>query len=142
MEFKYEEAKRKFTPGNYRFCVIDAKDSVSKAGNEMKVIDCQISGTEIKVKYFFVAGDSLNQRLSRFYDSCPEIKEGDLNCVNWVGAIGAAKFGYDDNGYIKLWHFIPYKEQADLPAYEGKKVERQEVSNLDDGLEEMDSLPF
>lgn len=142
MEFSYQKNTHKdFEPGNYRFCIVSAVDQVSKSGKEMKVIEVKIDPVERPIKYFFVEGEYLNDKLSRFFDSCPEIREGNLNCIEWVGAMGAAKFDYDSNGYKVLKWFIPIDKQDNLPPYEGAKVEKQEVTNLEElGADE--ELPF
>ena len=78
--------------------------------------------------------------MTSFFDAFPTIKEGNFNFLEWVGAIGAAIFNMDDNGYLVLRRFINPKQAEDLPEFEGETPEQQTVTRLEE--DDSGDLPF
>ena len=52
--------------------------------------------------------------MTNFFDSV-NIDEGDFNLPGWVGAVGAARFKEDDQGYLKVSYFIDKKALRSYP---------------------------
>ena len=128
--------------GKLRCVIVDAEEDVSKSsGKPMIIVNLRPSGTNFKVKSYIVKNENFNRNMTVFFDSFPEIREGDFNFLSWVGAEGAANFGEDDQGYLKVKWFLTPAQAASLPPFEGDKPERQEITSLDDGDDE-DGLPF
>ena len=128
--------------GKLRCVIVDAEEGVSKSsGKPMIIVTVRPSGTNFKVKSWIVKNENFNRNMTVFFDSFPEIREGDFNFLAWVGAEGAANFGEDDQGYLKVKWFLTPMQAANLPPFEGEKPERQEITSLDDGDDE-DGLPF
>ena len=76
-----------------------------------------------------------------FFDSFPEIQDGDFEFLHWVGCEGAANFVEDENGYTKIRWFIEAPKAKDLPPFEGTKPDKIEVNNDFSDINE-DDLPF
>ena len=131
--YQREERQMDALKGKYRCVIVDVEETVSKSsGNPMIVITVRPSGTTFKVKTYLVKNDKFNQNATAFFDSFPEIKEGTFNFVEWVGCVGAADFGEDENGYTKLKRFISASRAEGLPPFEGEKPERQTVTQLEE----------
>lgn len=112
--YTYKEPQRA-TPGNYRCIIIGAEQKISKSGKNMLQITVRPSGTALNVNTYIVDGDYFDDNLSRFLDAFPALKEG-LNideCFTWRGQLGAARFGTDDNGYLRVSSWMtPEKAEA------------------------------
>lgn len=142
----WDDYKREETPkaqaGDYRCAVVDVEETTSKtSGNPMIVITVQPNGMNAKVKNYIVKNEYYNRNMTSFFDAFPDIGEGNFNFLEWIGAVGAAKFGLDENGYLTVKWFLTPKQAEKLPEWVGEKPERQTVSSLkdEDGL---DDLPF
>lgn len=145
----YEENQ----PGNYRCIILNAEQGVSKtSGNRMLIISLRPSGTRATVKTYIVDNDRFDDNFSQFLDAFPMLKNNPSvdNCFAWRGAIGAAKFNVNDNGYFEVKRFIPAEKTANYPDFEWKARddEAQEMPVLqeftelsdDDGAD--DDIPF
>lgn len=131
--------------GRHRCVIVDVEDTVTKSsGLPMIVVTVRPSGTKFKVKSYIVKNDYFNRNMTSFFDSFPEIEDGNFNFVEWIGCEGAAEFDEDDQGYTKLKWFISPNKAADLPPFEGEKPERQSVTKLEEqeGSGEDDDLPW
>ena len=140
MNWNYEREERPSNDqfvGKHRCVIVDVEETTSKSsGLPMIVITVRPSGSSFKVKTYLVQNDKFNQNATTFFDSFPEIPDGDFNFPTWIGAEGAADFGLDDSGYLKVKWFISSDRAANLPPFEGKKPERQTITNI---AEEPDS---
>lgn len=142
-DWNYQREESTHTPktGRMRCIIVGAEEAVSKtSGKPMIIVTVTPSNSTAKVKNYIVKNDYFNKNMTQFFDAFPDIQEGNFNLVEWVGAVGAADFGLDDNGYLKVKWFIGAKSAETLPPFEGEKIERQEVTSLDDV--EDDGLPF
>lgn len=142
-DYQREEVQR-LTPGNHRVVITNAEETISKSsGNPMIVIEVQPNGGNIKIKNYLVKNEHFNRNATSFFDSFPEIKEGDFNTLGWIGAVGAAKLAEDENGYLKVRWFLSAKQAEKLPPWQGEVPERNTIQN---GFEEVDDgendLPF
>lgn len=131
--------------GDHRFEVIAAEEKVSQSGKNMVVVTLKLNGYDTNVKDYFVEGEWLNRKLTQWFDST-NINEGDMNLLGWKGAVGAARFKEDENGYLKVSYYIDKKRAEKLPAWQGEMPERQTVTTLSDAKFEdvtnEDDLPF
>lgn len=141
--YKREDHQMDALKGKVRCVITDVEEAVSKSsGLPMIVITVRPSGTKFKVKTYIVKNDNFNRNMTTFFDSFPEIEEGTFNFVEWVGCVGAADFGEDENGYTRLKWFIPASKAESLPPFEGEKPERQTVAKLEEVEEDDDDFPF
>lgn len=139
--YKREERSR-LTPGDYRVAITDVEETTSRNGNPMLVVTVQPNGSEIHIKHYLVKNEYFNRNLTDLLDSFGLGENFDT--LTWVGAVGAAKLVEDENGYLKVRYFLSPERAEKLPPWQGKEPERQEVSSLGDGFEELDKddLPF
>lgn len=140
-----EEGGSKLEPGDYRCEVVDVEEKMSKtSGKPMIVITVKINNSPIKVKSYIVKNEYFNRNITSFFDSFG-INRGDFNFLGWFGAVGAAKFDEDENGYLKVKWFLSPKQAENLPAWVGPVPERQTVTTIGGGFEEAEDdpdLPF
>ena len=142
----WDDYKREETPkaqaGDYRCVIIGAEESVSKtSGLPMIVVTVQPNGLTAKVKTYLVRNSYFNRNATQFFDAFPSIGEGNFNFLEWIGAVGAAKFGLDENGYLTVKWFLTPKQAEKLPEWAGEKPERQTVTELAE-IDGNDDLPF
>lgn len=125
-EFKREEQQFQTIPeGNYRIRVKSAEKAVSKSGNDMLVLQFEVSGTN-RVLYHYIVfmadrPEITNRMLTQFYDSFSSIQEGDFNLQNWIGKVGAGHIKHEEyQGQTreKISYFLKAEKQADLPAWQ------------------------
>lgn len=139
-DYRPEEAP-KTEPGDYRCEVVDVEDTTSKSsGRPMLVITVKINGTNIKVKQYVVKNEYFNRNITEFFDSFG-IERGDFNILGWIGAVGAAKFVEDENGYLKVRWFLSPDKAEKLPEWVGKTPERQTVTTFTEEMSD-EELPF
>ena len=136
------EERARLTPGDYRVAITNVEETVSRSGNPMLVVTVQPNGSEIHIKHYLVKNEYFNRNLTDLLDSFGLGENFDT--LTWVGAVGAAKLAEDENGYLKVRFFLSPERAEKLPPWQGKEPERQEVSSLGDGFEELDEddLPF
>lgn len=128
--------------GDYRVAIIGAEEGRTKTTNKpMITITLQPSGSTIKIKYFAVQGtEFFNKNMTEFFDSFG-IERGNFNFPTWIGAMGGARLGADEQGYTKIKWFLKPIQTAKLPDWVGEKPERQTVTEI--GAEDTDNdLPF
>lgn len=148
MDWNYsrDDAPREVKKGIQRCCILNVEESVSKkSGLPMIVITVQPSGSKAKVNYYIVHNDHFNRNMTEFFDAFPTIKEGNMNFLEWIGAVGAADFGTDDKGYLRVRWFVKPEKAANLPPYEGNKPEQQTVTTIGDDMDAVvdeSGLPF
>ena len=139
-EEREEQAK---VTGRLRCVITDVEETESKSsGLPMIVVSVRPSGTVFKVKQYIVKNEYFNRNMTSFFDSFPEIGDGNFNFIEWIGCEGAAMFDLDDRGYMKIKYWISADRAALLPEFEGEKPERQTVSKLEEDDNPEDGLPF
>ena len=139
-EEREESAK---VTGRLRCVITDVEETESKtSGLPMIVITVRPSGTVFKVRSYLVHNDKFNRNATQFFDAFPEIHDGDFNFLSWIGAEGAAEFGLDEKGYMKVKWWIDAVKASDLPPFEGEKPEKMEVTTLEDAEDDESDLPF
>jgi hypothetical protein len=138
-DYRPEETARAIV-GKARCVIVDAEESVSKtSGNPMIIVTVIPNGYKIKVKNYIVKNQYFNRNITSFFDSFG-IERGDFNMLGWIGAMGAAEFGEDDQGYTKITWWIKPEQARELPVWEGELPERQTVTDFKE-LEPDDVLP-
>lgn len=124
-EFKREEAKFDVIPeGRYRIRVREADKAVSKNGNDMLVLQFDVSG-ETRTLYHYITflddkPEITNRNLTQFFDSFAGIPEGDFNMRNWIGKTGACMIkheSYNGSDRERISYFIHKDKQNDLPPW-------------------------
>lgn len=143
--YKREEGHAsKNVEGNLRCVITAVEEQKSKTGKDMIVVSVQPSGAEFSVKHYIVKNDYFNRNMTVFFDSFPEIQDGDFEFLHWIGCEGAAKFFIEEVGdkkYTKIRWFIEAPKAKDLPPFEGTKPDKIEVNNDFSDINE-DDLPF
>lgn len=138
-DFKREE-NTNMAAGDHRFEVVSAEEKTSKSGKRMIVVGLKPNGASFTVNDYFVEGEYFNRKATSFFDSTG-VAEGDFNLITWVGAVGAARFKEDENGYLKVAYYLDQKRAEKLPAWVGKAPERQTVTEFE-VVGGDDDLPF
>lgn len=130
--------------GKLRCVIVDVEETTSKSsGLPMIVVSVRPSGTNFKVKNYLVKNEYFNRNAGQFFDAFPEIADGDFNFISWIGAMGAANFVEDDNGYLKVRNWVYPRQAESLPEFVGERPPRQEITSLEDeGEDEDPDLPW
>jgi hypothetical protein len=135
------EEKSNTGAGDHRFEVVSAEEKNSKTGKRMIVIGLKPNGAAFTVNDYIVKNEYFNRNMTSFFDAT-NIEEGNFNLLTWVGAMGAARFKEDENGFLKRAYYLDPKRAEKLPAWVGPVPERQTVTSIS-GMEEVDDeLPF
>ena len=124
-QFKREEQKFELLPeGIYRIRVKGAEKAVSRNGNDMLVLQFEVSGSNTTLYHYITFMDNkpeiTNRMLTQFFDSFKDIPEGDFNMQNWIGKVGACRVKheeYNGNTSAKLSYFIHADRQSELPPW-------------------------
>jgi hypothetical protein len=125
--------------GDHRFEVVSAEEKVSKSGKNMIVVSLKPNGASFTVNDYIVEGEYFNRKMTQFFDSTG-IEEGNFNLLTWVGAVGAARFKEDENGYLKVQYYLDPKRAEKLPPWVGDMPQRQTVTTLGGDLEGAEPL--
>lgn len=119
--------------GKHRIRVKSAEKAVSKSGNDMLVLQFDISGYNSTLYHYitFMADkpEITNRMLTQFFDSFKDIPEGEFDTSKWIGKVGACQVKHEEyNGNVnaKIHYFIHKDKQGDLPAW-------QEPASIDGG---------
>lgn len=124
-DYKREERKFEALPeGKYRVRIREADKAISKKGNDMLVLQLNVSGSAKVLYHYIVFMDDrpeiTNQKLTEFFDSFKDIPEGDFNMNNWIGKVGACVIKHEEyNGEQRerISYFIRADKQGDLPPW-------------------------
>ena len=128
--------------GDRRFEVVSADEKETRETHKrMIVVGLKINGATFTVSDYFVEGDYFNKKVTQFFDSTG-IEGGNFDLITWVGAVGAARFKEDVNGYLKVQYYLDPKRAANIPAWEGELPKRQTVTTLESDEPKDDDLPF
>lgn len=144
-DYRREENERPSNiTGKMRCVIVGAEEKTSKAGNPMIEIKVRPSGCKFSVTTWLVKNEKFNRNATQFFDAFPEIQDGDFNLLSWIGAEGAADFGEDEKGYLKVKWWVDAVKAQSLPPFEGEKPERQTITSLTDEepYDDDDDLPF
>lgn len=155
MAWQFKREERHFDPipeGKYRIRVRSAEKAVSKSGNDMLVLQFDVSGqTSILYHYIVFLDDKpqiTNRMLTQFFDSFKDIPEGDFNMKSWIGKVGACTIKheeYNGNMTAKLGYFIEADKQNDLPPWKEMNAQSATERIPDDftSVSEVDvDIPF
>lgn len=137
--------------GEHRIRIKSAEKAVSKSGNDMLILQFDVSGYESNLYHYIVflvdKPQITNRNLTQFFDSFKDIPEGEFDTSKWIGKVGACRVKHEDyNGRpsAKIHYFIHSKKQDNLPPWkEPDGIERDEngFMNVDDATISED-LPF
>lgn len=133
------EESTNIAAGDHRFEVVSAEEKVSKSGKNMIVVSLKPNGAHFTVNDYIVEGEYFNRKMTQFFDSTG-IEEGNFNLLTWVGAVGAARFKEDENGYLKVQYYLDPKRAEKLPPWVGEMPQRQTVTTLGGDLEGAEPL--
>lgn len=127
-QFKREESSNFTTnvpEGNHRIRVKSAEKAVSKSGNDMLVLQFDVSGYNATLYHYIIfmadKPEITNRMLTQFFDSFKDIPEGEFDTSKWIGKVGACRVKheeYNGNTNAKISYFIKADKQADLPAWQ------------------------
>lgn len=148
--YKREESEgfKPIPEGIHRIRVKSAEKAVSKSGNDMLVLQFEVSGYNSTLYHYIVFMEDkpeiTNRNLTQFFDSFKDIPEGEFDTQKWIGKGGACQVKHEEyNGKIqaRLHYFISEDKQADLPQWKEPKKDAEDkpytVSDAD-----IDDLPF
>ena len=127
MAWDYQREEQHFEPlpeGKYRIRVRSVEKAMSSKGNDMLVFQFDVSGSNKVIYYYLVfmsdRPEITNGKLTQFFDSFKDIKDGDFNTANWVGKVGACMIKHEDYQGEKrerISYFIKADKQNDLPPW-------------------------
>ena len=114
--------------GSHRIRIKAADKTVSKSGNDMLVLQFDVSGhNEVIYHYIVFLQDHpeiTNRNLTQFFDAFEAFKDLNDNEImdmsRWIGKVGACVVKHEEyNGTInaKVDRFIPWQKQEGLPAW-------------------------
>lgn len=150
-DFKREESNNFVTrvpEGKHRIRVKSAEKAVSKNGNNMLALQFDVSGYDATLYHYIVfmqdRPEITNRMLTQFFDSFPEINEGELDCATWINKAGACVVKHEEyNGNVspKISYFISADKQGDLPPWDSTRPHDSDFVNIPDGILE-EEMPF
>lgn len=127
MAWDYQREEQHFEPlpeGRYRIRVRSVEKAMSSKGNDMLVFQFDVSGSNKVIYYYLVfmadRPEITNGKLTQFFDSFKDIKDGDFNTAHWVGKVGACMIKHEDYQGEKrerISYFIKADKQGDLPPW-------------------------
>lgn len=156
MAWNYQREETQFAPlpeGKYRIRIKDADKAISKNGNDMLVLQFEVSGSQ-RILYHYIVfmvdkPEITNRMLTQFFDSFKDIPDGDFNMRNWIGKVGACKIKHDDyQGQTRerISYFISADKQGDLPMWKNPDGKTEPVADENGFYQvpegEDDGLPF
>lgn len=144
-DFKREEQKFEVLPeGKYRVRVKSAEKAISKNGNDMLVLQFEVSGSKTILYHYIVflndRPEITNRMLTQFFDSFKDIPEGDFNMQNWIGKVGAVAVKHDEyngNTTARISYFIHQDKQDELPNWVEPEASPEGFMDAKDG-----DMPF
>lgn len=149
-EFKREEQHFEVLPeGKYRIRVKSADKAISSKGNDMLVLQFDVSGSKQVLYHYITFLDNrpeiTNRMLTQFFDSFKDIPEGDFNMSNWIGKVGACVVKHDEyngNATARISYFIKADKQDDLPAWQEPGGAKTDADGFMDVGDIGDDYPF
>ena len=120
-DYKRESSFAQLPEGRYRIRIKSADKAISKSGNDMLVLQFEVSGSrQILYHYITFLNDRpeiTNRMLTQFFDAFKDIEDGDFNMAKWIGKVGACQVKHDEQGSAKIQYFLRERQQADLPPW-------------------------
>lgn len=146
-DFKREERKFEAIPeGRYRIRIKSAEKAMSKNGNDMLVLQFDVSGYNSTLYHYIVfmndRPEITNRMLTQFFDSFKDIPEGDFDTSHWIGKVGACQIKheeYNGNEQAKIHYFISADKQDDIAPWKEPEKSKGGVGAPDDSPSE---IPF
>lgn len=139
--------------GKHRIRIKSAEKAVSKSGNDMLVLQFEVSGYNATLYHYITfmndKPEITNRMLTQFFDAFEGIDDGDFVMEHWIGKVGACTVKHEEyNGNVnaKLHYFIKADKQADLPPWQepsnsnGSMSDADGFLNVPDGV--IEELPF
>lgn len=128
MDWNFKREESIFAPlpeGRYRIRVKDVEKARSRNGNDMLVIQFNVSGS-MKILYHYIVfmperPEMTNRMLTQFFDSFKDIAMGDFELSHWIGKVGACMIRHEEyNGEKRerISYFISADKQDDLPPWQ------------------------
>jgi len=128
MAWSYQREETSFAPlpeGKYRIRVKAVEKAVSQNENDMLVFQFDVSGSNKVLFYYLVflndKPEITNGKLTQFFDSFKDIKDGDFNIANWIGKTGACMIKHEDyqgEPRERISYFIKADKQDSLPPWQ------------------------
>ena len=128
MAWNYQREEQHFEPlpeGRYRIRIKAVQKAQSSKGNDMLVLQFDVSGSAKTLYYYIVfmpdKPEITNGKLTQFFDSFKDIKDGDFDILNWVGKVGACMIKhelYNGEKRERISYFIKADKQKDLPPWQ------------------------
>lgn len=123
-QYQREESNFEQVPeGKHRIRVKSVEAQKSKAGNDMLVLQFDVSGIDV-ILYHYITflsdkPEITNRMLTQFFDSFKDIPDGNFKFANWIGKVGACVVAKDKNdpNKTRLSYFIKADKQGDLPPW-------------------------
>lgn len=110
--------------GKHRIRIKSAEKAVSKSGNDMLVLQFEVSGYNATIYHYITfmpdKPEITNRNLTQFFDAFKDIPDGDFDTSHWIGKVGATTVKheeYNGNTNAKIGYFISADKQSDLPAW-------------------------
>lgn len=148
--WNYQREESEFKPipeGKHRIRIKSADKAVSKSGNDMLVLQFEVSGYNSTLYHYIVfmqnKPEITNRMLTQFFDSFKDISDGEFDTSKWIGKVGACQVKheeYNDKVTAKLHYFIRADRQADLPPWKEPEVKENSAPIID--VDVSDDLPF
>ena len=148
--YKREESKgfdTQIPEGKHRIRIKNAEKAVSKSGNDMLVLQFEVSRYKGLIYHYIVfmqdKPEITNRNLTQFFDSFKDIGEGEFDTAKWIGKCGACTVKHEDyngNTKAKIGYFIPADKQSELPAWQDADEAKSAVVSVPAVDEE--ELPF
>lgn len=128
MAWSYKREEQSFAPlpeGKYRIRIKSVEKAMSQKGNDMLVFQFEVSGSNKILFYYLVfmndRPEITNGKLTQFFDSFKDIKDGDFDILNWVGKVGACMVKHEDyqgEPRERISYFIKADKQDSLPPWQ------------------------
>lgn len=128
MAWNYQREETSFEPlpeGKYRIRIKGVEKAVSQNGNDMLVFQFDVSGSNKTLFYYLVfmndRPEITNGKLTQFFDSFKDIKDGDFEILNWIGKVGACMIKhevYNGEKRERISYFIKADKQDSLPPWQ------------------------
>lgn len=148
--WNYQREESEFKPipeGKHRIRIKSADKAVSKSGNDMLVLQFEVSGYNSTLYHYIVfmqdKPEITNRMLTQFFDSFKDIPDGEFDTSKWIGKVGACQIKheeYNDKVTAKLHYFIRADRQADLPPWKEPESKENPAPIID--VDVSGDLPF
>lgn len=158
MSWEYKREEQTFKPipeGAHRIRIKSAEKAQSKSGNDMLVLQFDVSGYNSTLYHYITFLTSnpeiTNRMLTSFFDSFKDIPDGEFDTSKWIGKVGACQVKHEDyngNTNAKIHYFIKADKQDDLPPWKesGNSASAPIATDADGFMQVTDSdlenLPF